>query len=108
MFRRCAETDGELTALFPFKSLAHSFIIAGYGVKFDPEKEKQSNNNMRRMLLDMQESVRSYIDPSDQSAVSKGEHYVRMLQAQLVICDKTDKMIDTLCQPFPSYRPRLP
>ena len=39
MFTRFVKTDGTVTALFPFQSLQHSFIIAGFGHTFDPGDE---------------------------------------------------------------------
>jgi hypothetical protein len=39
MFARCVKTDGEVTVLFPFQMLVHSFIIAGVGYTCDPQKE---------------------------------------------------------------------
>jgi len=51
MFSRYVKSDGEVTALFPFQQLSHSFAIGGLGSPlFDPEKEKQSNQNVRIMI----------------------------------------------------------
>ena len=102
MFSRYVESDGEFTALFPFKRLNHSFIIAGFGKVFDPEKERASLNVVRGWIRDMKDRVRRHIDTSDDSAVKKGDHYIRMLDAQLVACDRTEEMIDRLTGPFPA------
>lgn len=42
----------------------------------------------------MKEQVRCHIDPSDESALQKGDHYIRMLDAQLVACDDTEEVIN--------------
>ena len=106
MFSRLVETDGDLTAVFPFKRLNHSFIIVGFGTTFDPEKERASLNVVRGWIHKMKEEVQRHIDASDKSAVQKGDHYTRMLDAQLVACDRTEEMIDRLMQPFPARQMR--
>lgn len=102
MFSRYVKDDGEVVALFPFQRLAHSFVIAGFGQKFDPEKEKRSNQNVRRMLANLKERVMAYLDISNPSAVRKIEHYIQALDAQLAVCDWTDEMINLLNSPFPA------
>ncbi len=102
MTGRMLRTDGGLTAIFPVKRLNHSFMIGGFGMpKFDPEKEKKSLNNVREWIRRMKRDVESYIDPDNESAVTKGGHYIRMLDQQLLACDETERAIDMLSQPFP-------
>jgi hypothetical protein len=110
MFSRFVKADGDFTVLFPFKRLAHSFIIAGFGRTFDPEKEKESNNNMRLSIKRLKERVMELVDKSNPGAVIKAEHYIAALDAQLEGCDKTDEMIDMLCAPFPHqiFSPKQP
>ena len=72
--------------------------------KFDPEKEKNSNNNMRIALLNMKAHLMQFVDPNNGAAVRKAEHYLAALDGQLQICDNTDETIDWLCQPFPAHR----
>lgn len=96
MFSRYVKDDGKVTALFPFQRLAHSFIIAGFGCTFDPEKEKQSNQNMRLMIENFKKSVMAFVDQSDPNVVRKVEHYNAALDAQLELCKRTDDMIDKL------------
>jgi hypothetical protein len=103
MFSRLVEVDGELAAVFPFKRLNHSFML-GFGMKFDPEKERASVNVVRGWIHRMKEEVQRHVDPTDASAVRKAAHYIRMLDAQLVACDKTEEAIDQLMQPFPARR----
>lgn len=104
MFSRYVRDDGEVVALFPFQRLAHSFVIGGFGQKFDEEKEKQSNQNVRLMLRNLKGRVMAFVDMSNPSAVKKAEHYMQALDAQLAVCDRTDEMIDMLSSPFPSRR----
>ena len=102
MFSRMVKDDGEVTALFPFQRLAHSFVIAGFGHKFDPQKERSSNQNMRLFIKKLKEGVMDFVDESTPRAVNKAEHYIEALNAQLAVCDKTDEMIDMLSSPYPS------
>ncbi len=102
MFSRFVKTDGCVTALFPFKRLEHSFIIAGFGRVFDPEKEKQSNQNTRIMIGNLKERVMALVDQTNPKAVQKAEHYILALDAQLGVCNKTDAMIDRLITPIGS------
>ena len=105
MFSRFVMAEGEKTAIFPFKRLDPSiFFGSGSGSKFDPEKERASVNVVRGWIHRMKEHVESHIDPSNESARQKGEQYVRMLDAQLVTCDRMEKTIDQLAQPFPALR----
>lgn len=101
MFSRMVITHDGLTAIFPIKRLAHSFIIGGFNrAPFDPQKEKNNNNVMRNNLKKLKDKIRSYVDPSDASAVAKCDHYLRALDEQLKVCDQTDEMIDALGRPF--------
>ncbi len=104
MFSRSVREDGVVVALFPFQRLAHSFMIGGFGRKFDAEKEKRSNQNVRLMLQNLKGRVMTYVDLANPSAVKKAEHYMQALDAQLEVCDKTDEMIALLNSPFPSRR----
>ena len=99
MFERMVKRDSESTVLFPFQRLQHSFIVAGGGRKFDPERERTSNRNLRAMITKMKDRVLSFVDPNNASAVNKAAHYIAALDAQLQACDKTDEMIDMLSSP---------
>jgi len=102
MFSRSVKRDGDLTALFPFKRLGHSFVIAGFGQRFDAEKERTANQNVRLMLERLKTRVMSFVDASNPSAVRKAGHYSACLDAQIVECDKTDEVITALDSPFPA------
>jgi hypothetical protein len=104
MFAQMTKSDGDGIALFPFKRLSHSIIISGFGPRFDPDKEKRSNQNLRQELLTFRDRVMSYVDCSNPDALRKAEHYVSALNAQLEMCDRTDATIDKLCTPVSSRR----
>lgn len=101
MFSRMVKSDGNAVVLFPFQRLAHSFIIAGMGHKFDGEKERQSNNNLRLSIGRMKERVWSFVDQENPSAVAKAKHYIAALNEQLAGCDKTNEAIRMFESPFP-------
>lgn len=94
MFSRFVIDDGEILALFPFQRLSHSFMIAGLGNKLDLQKEKESNHNLRLLIKKLKERITEFVDKSNLDAISKSEHYIKALDDQLVVCDKTDEMID--------------
>ena len=96
LFSRFAKGDGNVMALFPIKRLAHSFIVAGYGRILDAEREKQANANVRRKVRSIKETVMSLADNSNPNAVRKTGHYIRALDDQLDVCDKTDEFIEHL------------
>ena len=104
MFSRLVKKEGDLAAIFPFQRLNHSFIVAEFGTTFDPENERASLNVVRGWIHRMKEQVQRHIDPLDESVLRKGNHYIRMLDAQLVACARTEEEIDRLMQPFPSRR----
>jgi hypothetical protein len=96
MASRFASFDGKVVALFPFKRLAHNFVI-GKGV-FDANREKESNNNVRLILKNLRERVIALVDASNPRALCKGQHYVEALDTQLAICDRTDDLIRQLSE----------
>jgi hypothetical protein len=101
MFSRFVKQDGELIAVFPFKRLSHSFAIGGFGApKFDAAKEKANNDTVRRNLVDLKARVSRYVDPANKKAVRKTRHYIKALDEQILVCDHTDQLIESLAQPF--------
>jgi hypothetical protein len=96
MFSRMVKRDGDTVALFPFKRLSHKFIIAGHGRKFDPEKERRANKNLKEMIHRLKVRVQSFVNPSNPSAAAKAIHYIAALDEQLVECEKTDEIIGKL------------
>ena len=99
MFSRQTESDGSVTALFPFKRISHDFMIGPQ--EFDPATEKQGVHKLRMMLVDVRKKLDEFVDRSDPSAVSKAGHYIAALNRQLEVCDRTDEVIDRLASPFP-------
>ena len=96
------KTEEGTTALFPFQRLSHSFIIGGFGQKeFDPNKEKESNNNVRKLLNNIIERIEGFVVPENEKAKKKSRHYINAIKAQLAVCDTTDEMINKLCQHIP-------
>ncbi len=101
MFSRMVERFDGTVALFPFKRLSHSFIVGGFGVKFDSNHEKASNASIRTELHHLRERVMSFANAGDERAVRKTKHYISAIEPQLGVCDRTDHMIDALLQPLP-------
>lgn len=102
MFGRMVKYDGKAVVLFPFQRLQHSFIIAGFGHKFDPEKELTANDNLRKNLVRYKQKISSFVDPCNPDALAKANHYIEALDAQLCACDETDRVIRMLSLPFGS------
>ncbi|QOL49727.1 hypothetical protein [Massilia litorea] len=100
MFGRMVKRDGHIVVLFPFQRLRHSFIVLGMGKTFDPNEELKANNNLRKNLRDMKERVLSLIDQNNKNAVSKGNHYIRAIDTQLQLCDRTDERIHKIFAAF--------
>ncbi len=104
MFSRFVKDDGGVMALFPFKRLSHSFGGFFGSSKIDAEEEKRSNNNVRLWIENFKKQVSALVDHSNPNAVSKADHYIAALNAQLEVCKGTDEIIDKLNSPFPSGR----
>lgn len=101
MFSRMVERFDGTVALFPFKRLSHSFIVGGFGVKFDSNHEKVSNDSIRTELHRLRARVMSFANAGDERAVRKTKHYISAIERQLRACDSTDQMIDAFLQPLP-------
>lgn len=105
MFGRMTLTHEGVTAIFPIKLLSHPLVIGGIGRReFNPKEERQSNEGVREELKNLKAKLMNFVNKSDLSATKKANHYIRAIDRQLNICDRTDEMIDALCQPFPSHR----
>lgn len=101
MFKRMVKRDAETVVLFPFQRLQHSFIVAGFGRTFEPERELKSNDNLRNNIMRYKAKIEAFVDPSNATAQAKAGHYLRALDEQLLACDKTDEAIHMLSRPFP-------
>ena len=86
---------------FAVKGVSQSVRI---GSECDPEKEKKANQVLREMIQDLKQRVMSNVDESKSDAMKKARHYIRALDDQLAVCDRTDKNIDMLCAPWPAQR----
>jgi hypothetical protein len=104
MFKRMVKRDEETVVLFPFQRLQHSFIVAGFGRTFEPERELKSNDNLRNNIRRYKAKIEALVDPKNASAQAKAKHYLRALDEQLLACDKTDEAIHMLSKPFPRQR----
>lgn len=104
MFSRMVRQENNVGAIFPFQRLDHQLNLGGFGMEFDPERERESVNNMRTCIQNMKKQVQLNIDASNESARQKGTQYIRMLDAQLTACDNAEAAIDFLMQPFPADR----
>lgn len=104
MYERMVKSDGEVSAIFPFSSLSHSFAIGGWiGEKFNPDNERRANDVVRSNIRKLKQRVEERIDFSNPKAVNKARYYLGLLDNQLDLCDATDDMIDKLCRPFPDF-----
>jgi hypothetical protein len=102
MFCRMVKREGDVAAIFPFQALSHSFIVGDYaGQKFDPEKQKRSNNAVRKNLQRFKEGLLKFVASRNDEGMQKVRHYLEALDEQLRICDRTDEFIDALCRPLP-------
>lgn len=89
-------------AIYPFKAMSHGF---GIGADFDVEREKRSNENVRRRIQRYRDAIASLPDAASEKVARKIRHYLAALDAQLAIADQTDGMIDFLSSPV---SPRYP
>ncbi len=102
MFKRMVRWDGDAAAVFPFKMLSHSFILGDYlGHEFDAKRERESNRNMRFMIEKFIAGIRASVDLANPGALRKAEYYIKALEAQIEICDGTDRVLDELEAPWP-------
>lgn len=101
MFGRYVHSDEVVTAIFPFKRLAHSFMIAGFGApRFDAEREKTGNANLRRSLGAYKARIMEHVNPDNAVAMRKVRHYLAALDAQIEVSRETDSFIDSLSKPI--------
>jgi hypothetical protein len=97
IYARCTENDGELDALFPFRSLEQSFVIGGPYAKFvDYQRIRQGNIGLRSDIETLKTQMKNAVDPKTARAVQKVEHYIRALDRQLRGCDHVDQILTSL------------
>lgn len=96
MFERMTKTHDGLTAIFPFKTLQHSFLIG----EREEEVELAANEKVRQGIISLIDRILEQAAP-DAKAEEKISHYLAILQDQLAVCDNTDKIVRSLYSPFP-------
>ena len=92
MFSRSVVDDGEVVALFPFKRLAHNFVIR-HSEAFDPARDLRANDNVRTVVHRLKDQLMTFVDVTNPDAVRKSEHYLRCLDVQLAVCDQTEAFL---------------
>ena len=92
MFSRMVKADGDTVVLFPFKRLAHNFVIR-HSEAFDPDRNLRANENVRTMVRRLKDQLISFVDITNPDAVRKSEHYLRCLDVQLAVCDQTEAFL---------------
>jgi hypothetical protein len=97
IYTHCVESDGELDALFPFRSLEQSFVIGGPYAKFvDYERLRQGNIGLRGDIETLKAQMKSAVDAQNERALRKVEHYIRALDRQLRGCDRADQVLTSI------------
>ena len=89
MFSRFVSDDGDVVAIFPFKKLSPSFTC---DIRSGLEKKLQAINVVRNWIVVMKTKIMQFADMSNPSARRKTEHYIRVLDKQLEICDRTEQI----------------
>lgn len=102
MAGRMTRSHEGVMAIYPFKTMSQGF---GIGAGFDPEREKRSNDNVRRRIQRYRDAIADQPDAKSEKVARKIRHYLAALDAQLVIAGRTDVMIDFLSSPV---SPRYP
>jgi hypothetical protein len=108
-FKRFVETDGTVSAVFPFNAIN----MQGNVIDATPDSiERAKTNNKRIMenLANLKERVWSYVDQSNPSAVRKGEHYLRILDKQQKNFGLGNVFLERLSEPYgiTATKDRLP
>ncbi len=93
-FSEFVKVKDDVAAIFPFKRLDPGIFGGG---RPDPYGVRETIATVRNWIGRAKEMVRRHVDPSDesarQSALQKERCLIRMLDAQLDICERTEKAI---------------
>jgi hypothetical protein len=103
VFKRLTAADKDITVIFPFTMLTHSFAIGHAGgpiPEFNSEKEKETNAIMRANIERLKEKVMELVDQGDEKAFKKANHYIRVLDVRIAQSDQIDRLIDNLSRPY--------
>ena len=99
-FSELVKAEGDVAAIFPFRRLDPG--IFGDGT-FDPDKERERIALVRGWIEKAKDELHRRIDLSNDSARRKEYCLVRMLDAQLAVCDAEEKMIEEAMESFPIH-----
>lgn len=99
MIKRMVKSDDRgVTALYPFDSLEHSFILGDYnGHRFNPKEEKENNNSLRRWIELMRDSINT---GTSEKTRMKAEHYINALDKKIKDSENLDKFLDGFCSSY--------
>lgn len=93
-FERVVETDNDTTVFFPYKSEENDFLIGDFcGHKFDPDRERASNNAVRSAIIASLDLLEKDGHCSHGGPAGKILFYRRILTSQLTACDETDAFL---------------
>ena len=93
--------DVVVAAIFPFKRLDPSIFIS-WGEKLDSDKTDKIIATVRNWIDRAKEMVRRHVDPSNKSARQKEHCIIRMLDDQRTVCDRTEKAVHEMTEPYPA------
>ena len=99
-FSEFVKVEEDVAAIFPFKRLDPGIFEDG---RFDPDKERKTIATVRDWIGKSKEMMRRHVDPSSDSARRKERCLIRMLDDQLDICDRTEKAIHEMTEPYPAH-----
>ena len=101
-FTETEKLDDVVAAIFPFKRPDPGIFIS-WGEKFDSDQTHEKIATVRNWIDKAKEMVSRHVDPSNDSARRKERCLIRMLDAQLDICDRTEKAIRDLTEQYPAH-----
>ena len=100
LFSAWVKNEGDVAAIFPFSSLDPG--IFGGGVD-DPNENLKTVSTIRDWISKSKEMIRRHVDPSSESARQKEGCLLRMLDAQLGLCNRMEEEINQGPQLIPAY-----
>jgi len=100
-YERLTQSDGDVTAIFPFKSEEHDFLIGDFcGHQFDANQERESNDAFRSGINKSLSLLEEYTDLENPGAVRKSRVYRKALENQLAACENTHIFLKQLEKSF--------
>lgn len=101
-FSELVKVEEDVAAIFPFKRLDPGIFIP-WGEKPDSDNAHETIATVRDWIGKSKEMMRRHVDPSSDSARRKERCLIRMLDDQLDICDRTEKAIHEMTEPYPAH-----